>query len=75
MKKTLIATTVGLFTTATVLATEPPNTLPREFLAQLPLLLNLSEREFETLLTSAQQSPPPAETVDQRSAEEKQDEK
>ncbi len=36
-------------------AEEPPATLPKEFLAQLPLLMNLSDQEFENLLATTQQ--------------------
>ena len=43
-----------LLAVAPVQAEEPPATLPREFLQQLPLLMTLSDREFEGLLASLQ---------------------
>ncbi len=43
-----------LLAMAPVLGGEPPATLPREFLQQLPLLMTLSDEEFEGLLASLQ---------------------
>ncbi|HFC53517.1 MAG TPA: hypothetical protein ENJ43_03685 [Gammaproteobacteria bacterium] len=43
-----------LLAAAPALAGEPPATLPKEFLQQLPLLMSLSDEEFEGLLASQQ---------------------
>ena len=43
-----------LLAMAPVLGGEPPATLPKEFLQQLPLLMTLSDQEFEGLLATLQ---------------------
>ncbi len=50
----LLCLATGLLTMAPIAAEEPPATLPKEFIRQLPLLMTLSDEEFEGLLASLQ---------------------
>ena len=70
MRRLLMTSTAALLIAAPLQAAEPPATLPKEFLAQLPLLMSLSDQEFEGLLASARQSAPHAEAAANGSAEE-----
>ncbi len=73
MKRVLPAIT-ALLLTAPLQASEPPATLPKEFLTQLPLLMSLSEQEFEGLLASAQQLDTQTEAAPRSGVEEKKHE-
>ncbi len=53
-KRCLIIGSAMLLAIAPIQAGEPPATLPKEFLQQLPLLMTLSDQEIEGLLASMQ---------------------
>lgn len=55
-------------------AEEPPMTLPKEFLMQLPLLMNLSDQEFEGLLNTIQRKSEKPESGKKISKEKRNDE-
>jgi len=49
-----LITSVLVFASAVMASDAPPSVLPRGFLEQLPILMQLSEKEFEYLLKYAE---------------------
>ncbi|NOY63230.1 MAG: hypothetical protein GXP10_08800 [Gammaproteobacteria bacterium] len=71
MKTTWMSAILLLLIAAPLQADEPPATLPKEFLAQLPLLMSLSDQEFEGLLAASSSA---AELAPAKGDEETNDE-
>ncbi len=57
-------------TTLPLAASEPPATLPRAFLDQLPLLMELSDQEFEAVLATARDTESKTQPAPDRGAKE-----
>lgn len=75
MKRKVMAAGALLLITLTLqAAAEPPMTLPKEFLAQLPLLMSLSDQEFESLLATAQRKNENSEPAKNSGKEKRDDE-
>jgi len=73
MKNARLTAAALLLISAPLQASDPPATLPKAFLAQLPLLMNLSDQEFEGLLATAQQQNSDTESAPHTGREEKND--
>ncbi len=69
-RKMIIAGTLLLMALPLQAEEQPPVTLPKEFLAQLPLLMSLSDQEFEGLLNTIQRKNEKPESA-RNSGEEK----
>ncbi len=70
-QKTIIAGALLLMALPLQAKEQPPQILPKEFLAQLPLLMSLSDQEFENFLNKAQRKEKPKSA--QNSGKEKRD--